>query len=171
MGKLRQLVSSRAEIGTQAVRVHTPTRPSSCLSPQARPLHCAPYIQFSDLIPPTSPLSGVGITTPIFFALSYTLVTGGAELTSPKVSTLHHCSHMPNRDTFSNNNRKEYLKEKQPEKDIPEQYRILHTRLTASWVEVGEDGKNSGWHKGRSSFLLNIFSLYIVTVYCVLQLQ
>lgn len=44
---------------------------------------------------------------------------------------------MPNRDTFSNNNRKEYLKEKQSEKDIPEQYRILYTRLTAIWVEVG----------------------------------
>lgn len=162
-------MSSRAEIGTKAVRVHTPDHSSSCLSPQARTLHCAPYVQFSDLIPPTSPLSGVGITTPIFFALSYALVTRGAELTSPKVSTLHHCSHMPNRDTFSNNNRKEYLKEKQPEKDIPEQYRILHTRLTASWVEVGGRWKEDGWRKGRSSFLLNIFSLYIVTLYCVLQ--
>lgn len=44
---------------------------------------------------------------------------------------------MPNRDTFSNNNRKEYLKEKPSEKDILEQYRILYTRLIAIWVEVG----------------------------------
>lgn len=75
---------------------------------------------------------------PIFFALSYMLVRGGAETTGPKVSPLYHCPHMQNGDTLSNNNRKEFSKEKQPEKDIPEQYGILHTRLTAIWVEAGK---------------------------------
>lgn len=78
-------MSSRAEIGTKAVRVHTPDHSSSCLSPQARTWHCAPYVQFSDLIPThPPPLSGVGIIDPIFFALSSVLVSGGAERTGPK---------------------------------------------------------------------------------------
>lgn len=109
MGTLRQLVSSRAGIGAQAGwEFMLPT-----LLPRAslyKPEPCTVLLTSNFLIHPNSPPFGGGLAIPVFFALTYMLVCGGAELSGPKVSALYRGSHTQNGDMLSRNNKKEYLK-------------------------------------------------------------